>query len=123
MSFTSIVQHLRIDSDSIVTHSHMQLSIGIFEFKFDTLRPGMAKRIQQCLSSNPVNLLLDERVQRLLPSRNIDSEINIRSTRKLLFNGRQGDHQIPCRRIRRAQPSNRASPFLDPSTHELKYPV
>src|SRR5262249_10149154 len=67
------------DSHPVITNPHLQLSIGIFEFEFDTLRPGMAKRIQQCLSSNPVNLLLDERVQRLLPSRDIDAKISSRT--------------------------------------------
>src|ERR1700756_1585408 len=123
MSFTAITEHLRIDSDSVVTNPYLQLSIRIFQLEFDTLCPGMAKRIEQSLSSNPVNLLQDEGVHRLLPSCNIDAKINIRSTGKLLLNARQRNHQIRGCRIRRAQSSNRASTLFDPSTHDLKNPI
>jgi len=123
VSFTPIAEHLRTDSDSVVTNPHLQLSIGIFEFEFDTLSPGMTKRIQQCLSSDPINLLLDGCVQRSPPSHNIDAKIDTRSTRKLLLNARKRDHQIACRRIRRAQPLNRASTLLYPSAHDLKHPI
>src|SRR5262249_42104228 len=123
MSFTAIAEHLRIDSDSVVTNSHLQLPIGIFEFKFDALRPRMEKRIQQRLSSNPVNLLLDKQAQLLLVSRNIDTKINIRSTGKLLLNARQLDHKVPCRRIRGAQSLNGTPTLLDPSIHDLKHPI
>src|SRR5215469_13479887 len=119
MSFASFVKHLRIDSDSVVTHSHFQAFIGVFEFKFDSFCIRVAKCIEQRLSSNPIHLLLDRWIQRLLPSRDTDAKINIWLNRELLLNAGQGYNQIHGARIRRTESLNRTSAFVDPSIHDL----
>src|SRR5215469_655045 len=123
MSFASIVEHPRIHSASVVANPHLQVLIGILEFAFDSLRPGMAECVEQCLSSNPVDLLLDQRAERLLRSRDSDAKINILPTSKLLLNSCQRLHEIRGARLRRAQSFNSTSALLNPSTHDFKYSI
>jgi len=59
VSLTTFVKHLRIDSASVVTNPHGQVSAGVFKFEFDALRSGMTKAVDQSLLANAVNLILD----------------------------------------------------------------
>ena len=123
MSFTPIVEDLRINSGSVVANPYLQIVIGVLEFALDSLRPGMAECVEQCLSSNPVSLLLNQWAQRLLLSRDSDSKINILSNWKFLLNSPQRNRQIHRARIRRAQPLDCASALVDPSAHDFKYSI
>jgi hypothetical protein len=59
VSFSPRVENLRIDSASVVTNPHGQVTVGVFKFKVDALRSGMTKGVDQSLSTKVVNLLLD----------------------------------------------------------------
>jgi len=61
VSFLSFLNHVRIDSASVVANPHAQVTVGIFKFELDALGSGMKKCVDQGLSANPVNLMVDER--------------------------------------------------------------
>jgi hypothetical protein len=53
------VEHLWVDSTSVITNPYSQVSVRVFKFKIDTLRSGMTKGVNQSLSTDAINLLLN----------------------------------------------------------------
>jgi len=80
VSLTPCVEHLGIDSASVVANPHAQVNVGIFKFKFDAFRLGMTKCVGQRLSANSVNLMSDGRPQRLLVRRPTEAVRPLRPT-------------------------------------------
>jgi hypothetical protein len=94
VSDTPCGEHLSIDSAPVVPDSHAKLAIGIVDLELDALCLGMTKGIDQSFSSNPVNLMLDEWLKRLLPASDNDAEVNVGPDLEFLLNTRQCNNQV-----------------------------
>jgi len=113
MSRAPGLEDLRTDAASVVRNPHAQLMVGVFKFELDALRLGMTKGIDQSFSSNPVNLMLDEWLKRLLPASDNDVEDHIWVGRKFLPDPGQGRDQVERTSARRAEALYRAPAFVD----------
>ena len=76
VTFTSCFEHLRIDATSVVANPHAQVIIRVFEFELDAPSSRMTKRVDQCLSANSVNLLLNGRAERLLRADDTNAKVD-----------------------------------------------
>src|SRR5258707_3565054 len=94
--------------------------VGVFKFELDALRLGMTKGIDQSFSSNPVNLMLDEWLKRLLPASDNDPEVNVGLDLEFLLNTRQCNNPVSGLSARRAQALYRPPAFVAPQPHDLK---
>jgi len=94
MSLAPGLEDLRTDAASVVPDSHAKVAIGIVELEFDALCLGMTKGIDQSFSSNPVNLMLDEWLKRLLPASDNDAEVKVGLDLEFLLNTRQCNNQV-----------------------------
>src|SRR5260221_13286653 len=96
MSLKTFVKHYRIDSTSVIAYPHSQVTVGIFKLEIDAPGSGMTKRIDQGFFANPVQLLADGRLERLLAADNTEVETYIRRDHEFPANARQGCNQVRC---------------------------
>jgi hypothetical protein len=68
VSLTTCVEHLRIDSTSVVANAHAQVVFGIFKFELDAFSSGMTKGVEQGFPANSINLIVNLDRQLLLPA-------------------------------------------------------
>ena len=106
MSLSSGIENFWIDSASVVTNPHCKGAVGVFQFKIDALCSGMTKGVEQGLSSNAVNLLLDRRPQRLLLAEDTDVKVHTGLRREFVTNCGQSHNQIQWARVRRTETLN-----------------
>ena len=89
-------QFFGIDSASVIAYPHGQVTVGIFKLENDAPGSGMTKRIEQGFFANPVQLLADGRLERLLAADNTDAEIQLWRDHEFPANARQGRNQVRC---------------------------
>lgn len=108
------LEHLGINSASVVANPHAEAILGVFEPEIDVLGPRMTKCIDQGFSANSVKLKL-YRGSQLLPAGDIDAKVHIALDRKFLlkllrskkhriwlfFCGKTGSLNHRCARIQR----------------------
>src|SRR6516162_2421964 len=94
MAFTSGLEHVRIDSASVVANAQAQVTVGIFDFEVHALGSGMTKCVDQGLSADAVKLMLYGSLQRLLPAGDAHAKVHIGLDREFPLNPGQSQNQV-----------------------------
>src|SRR5262249_985941 len=122
VSLAACLEHLRVDSTSVIANAHAQATVRVHELEFDAFRLGVTKCVDERLPANPVNLLPDGWRQRLLPAGDSDAKINLGLRRRFLPNKREGLNQIRMG-VGTAETLDGAPALLDPLAHDLQNPL
>src|SRR6266478_6104470 len=59
----ALIGNFRSDSDSVVSHVKLELRISVSDFRFNLLRPCVAKSVSQRLAPNPVDFIAQHGIQ------------------------------------------------------------
>src|SRR5262249_40599787 len=118
MSVAPGLQHLRIDSTSVVANPHAQITDSIFKFELDALGLGVTECVNQSFSPYSVKLVPNRWPQRLLATKDVDTKFDVGLNIEFVLNARQGLNQIRC--TGRAEVLYSIAALLNPLVHDLE---
>src|SRR5216684_1297780 len=86
VSFASGLKDLGVHSATVIANENAEALNRIRELDFDAARAGVAKCIYERFTTDPVDFIPDDRVQRPRPTFHYDTKINFRLDREFLSN-------------------------------------
>src|SRR5215472_18076672 len=120
MCLTPRMKYLGVDSTTVVAHTHVQVSVSIFEFQLNALCSRMTKSVEQGLSANSVNLTSNGWAQRLLSAGYNEPKFHFSLNSIFLQYLGQSLNQVKRAGVGQAQALNHVSALLYPMFHQLE---
>ena len=117
VSFPPRLKHLGVNSAAVITNENAEALDCILELDFDAVRAGVPKCIYQRFTTDPVNFIADDRMQRLRPAFHDDAKITFRLDRELLSNQGECMFEIARATMGCAQSSYSVPAFFDNLPH------
>src|SRR5579863_1311079 len=117
-------QHLRVDAAAVIVDPEAKITGAVLQFDLNMVGPRMTEGISQRLPANPIDLVTNQWIERLLPTFNNQAEFDWPLVRvpaaKLLLNLGERNLQIQRDSARRAEPAQSTPTLLDHLTHQFQ---